>query len=203
MTDVYIMDIRSLADDFYGYLKLVPPARQKKVLAFAKRDDQLRSLAAGLLLSRILGKYDTEASSTGKPFISGCIPFNLAHAGNYAVAATGKWDLGVDIESIGRPMEHLARKILTPDELSWACGSLERICRLWARKESIAKADGRGISLKFAEIDALPSNNTCLLNGKQWHVFDRRIDDYWLAVASAENCAPSFHVVVPPHLSSE
>ena len=99
--------------------------------------------------------------------------FNLAHSRSTIVIALSRsGNVGIDLEYIDRKTDirEVASQVFTPQENAQFAGiSDERERRLaffrcWTRKEALAKADGRGLSLPFdtfevplfAEARALP-----------------------------------------------
>ena len=86
--ELYCVNCMPLKDRMAEALALLPQQLRVRAEVYRRQDDQLRSVAASLLLLRILGTEQTRAleyGHAGKPFLSGGPEFNLSHSGTYAV----------------------------------------------------------------------------------------------------------------------
>lgn len=118
------------------------------------------------------------------------LDFNLSSTPGFvlcAVARTGR--VGIDIEGPGRALDwmSLAARVFTPDERRWM-GAEEHpeqaFLRLWTLKESLAKADGEGLGLPFAELTVLPQASGHLIvdlaamgdKASDWHLAELETD---------------------------
>ena len=147
--------------------------RQAYVFAHAVLRDIL-----GRYLNRPARKVRFEVNPYGKPFLVDAdarIPpfFNLSHSGALVlVAITSDRQIGVDVERV-RPLEDIesmARGHLSPQECAFVLrhDSKEReraFFQCWTRKESYAKALGRGLSIPLNSFDTfmLAGNSGLLL----------------------------------------
>lgn len=102
--------------------------------------------------------------------------FNLSHSGGLALCAVGQLgEIGVDIERI-RPLSYpgpLARDHLSPEEWrlrsDWETKAARpEFFRIWARKESILKAAGLGLSRPLSRVDTIRGE----LDGRSWWLMD-------------------------------
>ena len=92
-----------------------------------------------------------EYGEHGKPAISGHpdIHFNLSHCREAAICVVSDQPVGVDIESIHRYSESLARYVMNDDELEkilHAENPALEFTKLWTQKEAVVKLSGHGIS---------------------------------------------------------
>jgi 4'-phosphopantetheinyl transferase len=145
---------------------------RKRADRFHFEVDRRRYLIARGGLRRLLGHYLGVAPSElefsygaqGKPALAshtdGGLSFNLAHAHEIVLYAVA-WqrELGIDVEFV-RPMPDaraIALSHFTPAEApllqNSATGPEEMFFRLWARKESIIKAIGVGLSMPLNQFD--------------------------------------------------
>lgn len=126
---------------------------------------------AGMLLSRVLLRALVEANGelaetgcrlereeSGKPFLSRGgrrLPLHVNNSdtvGWVAWAFTRTGPLGCDVERMGEVEENVAGEVFAPEELAaWSSrdevGRRLDFHRLWTLKESVLKADGRGLHL--------------------------------------------------------
>lgn len=149
----------------------LPEWRRRKREAFRFLTDRRRSVAAWLLLRRMLAERGLDADALevtenefGKPSFAPSVGvhFNLSHAGDRVMAAVAESPVGCDVERVAPLCDRVAEACLAPEEVAFIgahpSGSLRdrAFCRLWVRKESYAKAQGRGLSLDFKSFAVLP-----------------------------------------------
>ena len=75
--------------------------------------------------------------------------FNLSHCKKAVACVLSERPVGVDVETIGRYSESLARHVLSPDEFDLVSSSPTPqipFIRLWTQKEAVLKLRGTGIS---------------------------------------------------------
>jgi phosphopantetheinyl transferase len=114
----------------------------------------LRTGAAGVGLGR---EQDDEEEEEEEE-----LDGNVSHDGAWlAVAAARRPGVRVGVDVVDVPLaaargvsaETLAAVALSPAERAWAGGVLRRALTLWALKEAILKADGRGLALEPARVE--------------------------------------------------
>jgi 4'-phosphopantetheinyl transferase len=172
---VWRIPFRVSAAGLRGLLNLLPAAERGR--AFRRRSARLRHEAVvsygaqRLLLAQQMGigaaAVKIERSLDRKPRLAAPSPagpaFNASHAGNTLVFAIGgRSAVGIDIEMAERRLDPdvLASRVMSADEQS-ALQKLAPAARrrsflqLWTRKEAVAKADGRGLAIDLASLDAL------------------------------------------------
>jgi len=161
---IYLMDIFALNTyDDYG-LSLITPNRRRQAETLKCQEDRIHCIAGGLLLRAVLGvRHDDEFGYTtnGKPYlISGKISFSLSHGGRFAALALSEVPVGLDVEPLGPANLNVAKRFFTPDEQAWMAEEDEdkRFFLLWTRKESVIKADGRGLSMPLESFSVLTNN---------------------------------------------
>jgi 4'-phosphopantetheinyl transferase len=140
-------------------LARLDPGKRDRILRLAQQEDRDRSAVAHVLAQLAIGRRlgngpapaEVAADRCGKPYLPAApwLHLSLAHAGEWAVCATGSTPLGVDVESLRAMGEGTPLHILSPREAGKlsACASTERqrrVCELWTVKESFVKALGIG-----------------------------------------------------------
>lgn len=174
MLKVYYANIDPLRDEahFLQRMELIQPERREKIEKLKAKEEQLRGLAAGLLLRIALeeegmdyGKQEFFYGEHGKPcLLHQSMHFNMSHAGNYAVCSVSDQPIGVDVEVITRldgkkdQVRRIADRILTePEQDFWhEHGATEaELLKIWTRKESYAKMRGIGLSIGLENIDTI------------------------------------------------
>jgi len=167
---------------------------------FATRALRDRFVAARGQLREILGRAQglparyvpIEVGRWGKPYVAapGAVRFSLSHSADRAVCATSaRRSVGVDIERT-RPCGEepgIGRLVFTARESAalsaqGRAARAESFCRLWACKEAICKADGRGFALDPRSFEVPPvwlpgaaraeglSRGVVLAGGRLWSV---------------------------------
>lgn len=161
-----------LADEaaYRAAFAALPDWRRRKAESFRFVADRRRSVAAWLLLCRMLAERGIDAAGLsvsenefGKPwFVSRPdVCFSISHAGDRVMAAVADSPVGCDVERIGPIGEGVAERCLSPDELQALYAipngpERERLFfRLWVRKESYSKSRGFGLALDFPSFSVL------------------------------------------------
>ena len=201
MVELISADIRQIAPKTEELILLLDEERQAKVRAFGKSRSALHSLAAGLLLYCAFGEGAKHAryehNKRGKPHLSGNMPFNISHAGDYAVLALSQHAVGVDLEQI-RPIDwrKIAARFFHPLELTYleqAENPEAEFFRIWTLKESYLKAEGTGFSISPASFAVLPEGERSARFFMETAYRFTRIDafpGYCLSVCSLEGDVP-------------
>ena len=136
-------------------------------------------------LSFVQGGSSASSSSHLSPLTSHLSPlhFNLSHCKQAIACVLSERPVGVDVESIGRYSESLARHVLSPEEFALVSSAPDPqipFTRLWTQKEAVVKLTGRGID------DDLP-NLLFKYNNVSLHTEEHLDKDYILSVATYKN----------------
>jgi 4'-phosphopantetheinyl transferase len=105
--------------------------------------------------------------------------FTLSHCKQAIACVLSERPVGVDVESIGRYSESLARHVLSPEEFALVSSAPDPqipFTRLWTQKEAVVKLTGRGID------DDLP-NLLFKYNNVSLHTEEHLDKGYILTVA--------------------
>ena len=164
-----------------GLISSLPNYLQTAIARKKFRKNRLLQAAGWLLLKYQLIKNGCDAklmggiqtTNFGKPFIPGTFNFNISYSGNFAVCAVSTVkQLGVDIEII---------KDVNFPEFSKYFNDAERsriVCsenpqrsffHYWTRKESVLKADGRGLYVDLR--DVMVDEATGCINDSSIHYY--------------------------------
>jgi 4'-phosphopantetheinyl transferase len=156
---------QSLPDEvFRDLLDRLPIALRPKILRYRRWEDAHAALLGKLLLLLALqdiespaGLYQLCYSPLAKPYFTGGPHFNISHSGNRAVCALSTAGrIGVDIEAI-KPMDFDDFKTQF-SQREWtairsAPDPIAAFYRFWTAKESLIKADGRGMEIPLLQLD--------------------------------------------------
>lgn len=157
--DLYLIHTGFLDEEeiFQRKLKAVSERRREKVLFCKTREEQKRSLAAGMLLEMLLEErgYQKEliaAEENGKLYLTGVTDFyfSLSHSGEYAACVISDVPVGVDIQQKRRTKANIARRFFQCEEAEKieslpADKQSDMFFRYWTGKESYLKLIGQGI----------------------------------------------------------
>jgi 4'-phosphopantetheinyl transferase len=171
-------------------LELVRRERQERIKEYRRQEDKARCLVAGLLLRAFCGvthESPLRLGKNGKPYLwdSG-VCFNLSHSGSYVVLGTASSEIGVDVEKVGPYPMDVAGRCFVPAELEWLRlqGAQDAFYRLWAAKESIMKATGKGFSLPPESFCVLPMDESAhFCAGGAWFLDWVHIDGHIICSA--------------------
>ncbi|MCL2684635.1 MAG: 4'-phosphopantetheinyl transferase superfamily protein [Synergistaceae bacterium] len=151
------MDIRRVALEMASAAEKIAaayPERMRKISCLTRKEDRMRSLAAGLLLCETLDAPKILYDEKGKPYAPDGPHFNLSHSGDYALLAVDDSPVGVDIEKWETWFEDewpaLSRFTFHEDERAVMAGngvpSAKAFFDMWTLKESYVKMLGAGLS---------------------------------------------------------
>ena len=167
---LYVAQIECLKDEktFETYLCKVNEQRRAKVLRCKNKDDQRRSLMAGVLLRyglEELGlsyeRVEFAVTKEGKPYLKSHpeIFYSLSHSGEYVICLIADRNVGADIESNKRKLFQdgneekllaLAQKSFSREEYEGLVHLTKKerdelFLKLWTRKEAYGKTLGQGV----------------------------------------------------------
>ncbi len=181
MNGILYMDISVFEDaSLYEKGKTLLSAERKAYIEKLKNPQAARlSLGAGVLLFFALQKCNhteqlekIKKTPLGKPYLEGVdFQFSLSHSGKYALCAYSDRKIGADLQQIKEKIPERTKKILSKDEDFFLAEFAEQdrtqlFFRLWARKESLIKWDGRGLRLPLQEISFV--KNGTLTDTLEW-----------------------------------
>ena len=170
------------AAQFGQLLALLPGSLQQKVGGFRRWQDAHASLLGKLLLRSALlnAGYPADLnrlgySETQKPTLPGAPHFNISHSGHRVVCLLyDKGPVGIDIEAFNPfSFEELGGHFTTGEweAIRNAPSPLAAFYRFWTAKESIIKADGRGLGISLQELD-LSAGSPVVQDGRRWSVHE-------------------------------
>ena len=180
---VRVADVLPDEEAYESAYSRLPTWRRRKCDAFRFPADRRRSVAVWLLLRQMLSESGLDADSLpvsenefGKPAFDPSlgIRFSLSHAGDRVMAAVADAEVGCDVERIVPIDDGMLKACLAETErarlatLSGEARDREFI-RLWVRKESYAKAVGKGLDIDLSSFSALDRPP---LSGWVWQDFD-------------------------------
>ena len=179
---------KRLSINQYTNLRDAMPTNVKlKIDRYRKWQDRQSVLFGRILLRNCLTEYGypleylemVRTDGWGRLYLDGRVDFNISHSGGCVVcAASRNAKVGIDIEEIREIelddfMENFSseewRFIVESEE------STRNFFDFWTIKESVLKADGRGVSrsMRGVEIDG----NKATLDGKEWALVKIGIDN--------------------------
>ena len=162
------------------YMDSLPKSLQKENAKFLRWQDRHAHLIGKLLLIEGLRPQGFQAdilsqlqyNNYGRPFLNWEMDFNISHSGPYVVCALSKnIRLGIDVEE----KTHLDFKdfdnIMTEEQwihIKESADPLHTFYTYWTIKESVIKADSRGLSIPLLSI--LVKGNTVECDGQIWYL---------------------------------
>ena len=191
-------------------LQYTSASEQERAARFLHAADTVRHLYGRALLRRaaiaygaMSGVQEFDVNPWGKPVLPGAaLQGNISHSGTQVwVALARDGDIGIDIESAQAPDDFMdIAASFHPQELQSigdAQDSPLAMMRCWSRKEAVAKAVGRGLSLALDSyaVDSGVAATDWLRHAPagtrltDWHCTDLpQTGDYVGAVAVYGNC---------------
>lgn len=166
----------------YGQLT---PSRKARIDSLRRREDRNRSLAAELLVYRLLQQYwnitevKLQSTSDGKPYLEDCpLQVSISHCNDVVACAISRDPVGIDVEYI-RPINlKVCNHICVPEEVAYISAGeqdftdpctdpavLRRFYEVWTAKEAYFKKLGTGmVNPKSANILPL-QRQVCVTEG--------------------------------------
>ncbi len=175
---IYLMNVRGIDPSDEKWYKYLSEKRKEKVKKLRKEIQKAQSIGAELLLryavNQFTGRRETvkwDTDENGKPYLTEHkdIYVNLSHSGDYAVCAAHSAPVGVDIQRVGECDMGVAKRFFSPDEQEYIEASADpgsAFFDVWARKESFAKAVGKGIAMNIKDFSVL--RNEIVYDGKRY-----------------------------------
>lgn len=179
---------------------LLEEKRLARVRACKDREEQARSLCAGLLLHYApdwtAGRpLSYKIGENGKPYNGepGGLHFSLSHSGAYAALALSENPVGLDIQQLRPVKEPIVGRVLTAREKEWLDGQPGaaaagtaihrqwRFIRLWAVKESFLKLTGQGLAGDMRQVDCFPEEGRLCYTSPSGEMLCARFREYRLA----------------------
>jgi 4'-phosphopantetheinyl transferase len=184
------------------YLRLLvdklPPTIQMKALRYRRWQDTYGCIFGNHLLRIALKKMQypddlsrLQYSRYHKPFLPGGPYFNISHSGNRVVCLMSKEkEVGIDIEYAADDVSFDDfQKQFTHAEWSGICSANApkyKFYQLWTAKESVIKADGRGLNIPLQHVD-VSTAQMVLLDGRVWRLSRLSLFDRYACHFSVEN----------------
>jgi 4'-phosphopantetheinyl transferase len=165
--------IQSLADR-------LPAALGQKAMAYRRWQDVYGSLFGRHLLRMALQKAgypgdlsELQVTAYGRPFLKSGPEFNVSHSGNRVVCILSRQGrVGIDLEETA-PLDYTEFQAqFTTKEWAAITGApapLLAFYHYWTAKESLIKADGRGLSIPLDQLE-VGDASMVKVNEGTWHI---------------------------------
>lgn len=174
-----------------NYIALLPDDMAIRNSKYRRWQDRHAHLLGKLLLLEGFKKYNIPSKMLGyieyndyaRPFLKGNIDFNISHSGKFVLCSIGKnVRFGVDIEECVNINFNDFRNVMT--EQQWRViknspNPLKTFFKFWTVKESVIKADSRGLSIPLLDIHV--NNNIVYYNNHKWYLNEINLSDNYCA----------------------
>ncbi|SHJ15848.1 4'-phosphopantetheinyl transferase family protein [Aquimarina spongiae] len=147
------------------YFNLLPDRMKEKNIRFQRWQDRHSHLFGQLLLLVNLKEFGYGKGSleqvlyepNGRPYLNADIDFNISHSGGEVLCAMTKgMRIGIDVEEIKKIHFQDFKNVMNPSQwrtINNATEPLGAFFKLWTIKESVIKADGRGLAIPLPDIN--------------------------------------------------
>ena len=168
------------ADIFLLLLEKLSPALQAKVRKYKRWQDAYGCLFGKLLLIRALRDKgfhgdlnELQYTEYGRPYLRDAPDFNISHSGNLVVCILGgEGPVGIDIEEIRELSISEFKDQFTAIEwqiIQTAKEPLLAFYHYWTAKESVLKANGKGLSISPATVH-IETSQEAVLGQFRWKI---------------------------------
>ena len=180
-SDVKLFKI--VLSDYYKVIdalsKSLTIAERERAERYRQTKDKNRFIISRSLLKHLLAeesgvdiaKITLEKHTNHKPYLPSdkSLHFNVSHAGDIALIAISKYEIGVDIEFIDNEFNYteILPTVFSKEEMKLIHESKNKrhsFYKFWTRKEAIVKAIGRGIDDALIKIPVINQLHTVPLN---------------------------------------
>ena len=185
-------------------LSTMPAFIGEKIQRYRRWEDRQAGLIGKLLLKEALAGHGygsdclskLQTDSYGRPQVDGAVDFNISHSGEFVVCViTSVGRVGVDIERI-RDMNiagfHRYFSQECWQEISAAVNGLRCFFDHWTMRESVIKADGRGLSVPLTELNV--KDGKVVLDGKVWHLKKVELSSSYCCHLATDIENPELHI---------
>ena len=190
--------------DWNMYFHSLPEAIKKRINRCQRWQDRHAVLFGRLLLLECLKKYGYPSDSLhnilfdryGRPYLYHNIDFNISHSGEYVVCSiTDEGKVGIDIEKI-KPID-LAdyEQYMTSEQLGNIkkdANDYNKFYAYWTIKESVLKADGRGLLVPLENI--IIEGEKAILFDNKWYLNQINIGIEYCCYLASKNRNPKIDI---------
>ncbi len=174
----YTNSERGFYHDLYtAFVDKLPLTLQERNRRHIRWQDRINHLLGQMLLMKgmdFFGKYDywdsLKYNPYGRPYFPGEVDYNISHSGCYVLCALScETRLGVDIEQVQHVDFGDFKETMNEaqwDIIRYSDNALNQFYRFWTIKESVVKADTRGLSVPLTSIEI--DHHIARLSGKEW-----------------------------------
>jgi 4'-phosphopantetheinyl transferase len=187
---------------FETYLKELPLAMQEKNAKYLRWQDKHAHVLGRLLLIKELQKFGYDKTELlkikytdyGKPYLENDLEFNISHTENLVTLAINKTHaLGIDVELIKPIVFENFNEVMTANEwrnINSATNKTEAFFKHWVTKESVIKADGKGLSIPLLDIK-IEDENKIKYKNKVWYIQALQLEEnYRASLATNQKAMP-------------
>lgn len=188
ITIYYTKVTEELPKDAYNiYLHKLPIEQQVRNTRFFRWQDRHFHLFGRMLLLEGLKKvgykedvlFKIKYTNHNRPYLEGDIDFSISHSGNYvACAIANGFKIGCDIERIKEIDFNDFKNVMTApqwQEINQSEDPQRTFFKYWTLKESVIKADGRGLFIPLNEVRLNKNKATC--QNITWYLSEIEFDN--------------------------
>ena len=188
-----------------SYLEQLPDEQVERIRKFRRWQDQHASLFGKLLLIKGLEHFDVDHQDIsqlqyteyGKPYLEGKVRFNIAHSNEYVLCIVAEnCNVGIDVEYINRDIEINDFERIFSDrewhEIHQSDDPVDAFYFYWSLKESVIKADGRGLSAPIKE--TVVTAETTLLDSKLFYFEEIVLDKNYKMAIACDQLIPPYEI---------
>ncbi len=185
------------------YLNYLPASLQSQYFRYRRWQDRASNLFSKVLLVKGLEKFGYDYSCLeklnyneyGRPGLPAEVDFNISHSGDYTLCAvSADMKVGIDIEEIKQVDFNDFESLMTSEQwqiIKSAENPLKTFFKYWAIKESIIKADGRGLNIPLLEIQI---NERLAHFETNWYLTELNLDENYCASLAVNCLAPEIKI---------
>lgn len=172
------------------YLCTMPGSIRDRINRYKRWQDRQGVLLGKLLLLEGLKGYGYRcdclnhilSDENGRPFLDDRVDFNISHSDEFTVCTlSDRGRVGIDIERIKEVDLSDFKNYLTPRERNIIAQSGDQyrdFYKIWTIKESVLKADGRGLSASLLDVEI--EDKSAVWDGHIWFLNEINVNSGYI-----------------------
>lgn len=203
---IFLLNVPAMIDNMDDYINMLSYQRAEKVKRLKNVKSKLANIFSELMIKYLVNKelsidYDKiqfNCNQYGKPHVMGLENFhyNISHSADYIVCAVHKKSIGIDMERVRNININISERFFSKYEYNYINqreDKTQAFFDIWTLKESIIKADGRGMNIPLSSFSAVDCNyNIKTVSQDIGHEYflkqyNNVLHDYKIAVCSPDD----------------
>ena len=175
---IYYFDVNGISVDELIKHSFLNENDIKELDKYTSSEAKKEKIISTHFKNKYVGEY--YLNEYGKP-LSNNTYFNISHSKGMIVCLISDYEVGIDIEKI-RPYKKELKSYISNEDEEKYIKTDANFYEIWTSKESLVKANGKGLRTNIKSIPALPINGRVSYEEKVYNRKSVRLDNYIISV---------------------